>query len=188
MAERVRVALYGGSFDPPHVGHVMAVAYALGRPGVDQVWLVPTFRHAFGKPLTTFEHRLAMCRLAMAPFAADRVRVSEVEAGLGGTSRTIDTVQHLLAAHPGLRIDLVVGADIFRESAAWKRFDDLRRLCGFIVLGRQGYPPPEDVATSPPLPDVSSTTIRDRVRRGEDVAALVPAPVAAYVAEHGLYR
>lgn len=183
-----RVALYGGSFDPPHVGHVMAVAWVLSSTDVDALWLVPCFQHAFGKPLSSYEHRREMCRLAVRPFDKARVAVNDVEARLGGTSRTIDTVQLLASEHPDVRFDVVVGADIFKDSGSWKRFDELQRLCRFLVLGREGYPSPEGVVTSPTIPDVSSTSVRERVRSGGDVSVLLPRDVAAYVAEHGLYR
>ena len=182
-----RIALYGGSFDPPHVGHVMAVSWVLSATDVDAVWLVPCFQHAFGKPLSSFEHRRELCRLAVRPFTPERVAVSEIEAELGGTSRTIDTVHALMAKCPSDRFDLVVGADIFKDSGSWKRFDELQRLCRFFVLGREGYSAPEGVVTSPTIPDVSSTHVRDAVRSGGDISVLVPRDVAAYVAEHRLY-
>ena len=181
-----RIALYGGSFNPPHVGHALGIAWVLSATPVDAVWLIPCWAHAFDKPLAPFEHRRAMCAALAAPFAPDRVAVSDVEARIGGTSRTIDTVTRLRDEHPEHRFDLVVGADIFAERHQWKRFDALERLCAFWVLGRAGYPGPPGRKTSPPLPDVSSTEVRRRLRAGEDAGALVPRAVGDYIARHRL--
>lgn len=182
----MRVGLYGGSFDPPHVGHVQVASYVLATSSVDELWLVPCASHAFAKELESYDHRMAMCRLAVRD--SKRTVVSDVEGRLGGTSRTIDTVRHLLADRPGLEIDLVVGADIFPERHDWKAFDELERLCGFLIVGRPGaYPTPDGYDVAPPLLDVSSTEIREALGRGEAVTNRVPRAVAAYIEEHGLY-
>ena len=182
-----RIALYGGSFNPPHLGHVQVVSYVLSTSDVDAVWLVPTFQHAFGKSLAPFDERLEMCRLALAPFAPERARVSAIERTMGGQSRTIDTVETLMAADPDARFDLVIGADILEERHLWKRFDRLEQLCRFIVIGRRGYEIPPDFAAAPPLFDVSSTQLRTALAAREPVENLLPASVAAYIRTAGLY-
>ncbi len=182
-----RVALYGGSFDPPHVGHVLAIAYVLAAEPVDQVLLMPCYQHAFAKELAPFQDRLELCRAVAALFAPGRVQVSDLEARLGGVSRTIDTVDALVSEDPEREIDLVLGTDLFAERAAWKSFDELERRCRFIVLARPGDPVPEGVAPSPPFPDVSSTDVRRRLRQGEPVAGLVPITVERLLRERGLY-
>lgn len=184
------VGLYGASFNPPHVAHVFVVAWALSTADLDEVRVVPVWRHAFGKDLAPFEDRVELCRRAFALFGA-RVRVSPVERDLGqrtgAESRTIDTVKHLLAAEPGTRFRLVVGTDVYAERHRWKAFDELERIAPLLVVGRQGVPDPPGVAIGPHLPPVSSTEIRERLARGEDVSGLVPREVAQYVRERGLY-
>lgn len=186
--ETTTIAIYGGSFNPPHIGHVMIVGYVLATTKVDEVWLVPCFTHAFAKPLAPFELRMQMCELAIADFSPQRVAVSDVEARIGGVSRTIDTVRTLSELHPKARFDLVVGADIFRERQSWKQFDELERRCRFIVIGRSGYPNPEGYPVAPALVDVSSSEVRDTIERGEEPTNLVPRTVADFVREQGLYR
>src|SRR5690349_21013260 len=105
----MRVGLYGGSFDPPHLGHQMAMLYALATARIEQLLMVPCFRHPFEKRLSDYEHRLAMCRLAAEPFGP-RVEVSEVERRLGGESWTLRTVKALRAERPGDTLVLVIGA------------------------------------------------------------------------------
>jgi nicotinate-nucleotide adenylyltransferase len=181
-----RVALLGGSFNPPHVAHEMAALWVLATGRADQVWLVPCFRHPFGKELCSFEHRHRMCELVVGGlYAPGLVTVSRVEEELGGESRTLDTIRHLLAQHPEHQLALIIGADILGEKESWHGFDEIERLVDVIVVGRGGYESPN---TAVVLPDVSSTEIRRRLRVGEPVDHLVPARVLAYIQEQGLYR
>jgi len=180
------VALLGGSFNPPHVGHAMAAWWALETQGVDEVWLLPSFRHPFGKPLAPWEDRVGMCELAVA--ALRGVRVCAAEAELEGdplVGKTARTLEHLVANHPGHRFALIVGADLLAETAKWYRFDRVRELARIIAVGRQGYAP---VPGTPALPAVSSTAIRDAIARGEGVSGLLSRRVVDYIAERGLYR
>lgn len=178
------VALYGGSFNPPHVAHQMACLFVLETQEVDRLWVVPTFRHAFAKHLVPFEDRFHMCQLAFAALGA-RVAVSRVEEELGRPkSRTLDTLQELVRRHPAARFRVVVGADILAERDKWHRWDEIQALAPPIVVGRRGYPGPGDFE----LPDVSSTEVRARLARGESALPLVPRAVMNYIAERGLYR
>jgi nicotinate-nucleotide adenylyltransferase len=182
----MRVALYGGSFDPAHVGHLLSMAYVLGTARVDRLLMVPCFQHPFDKQLSPFPHRLEMARLCAAPFG-ERVEVSDVERRLGGDSRTLRTVHALLQERPGDSIVLVIGADLLRERERWYRYAELSGLVEFFVVGRVGYGG-TDEAEPVAIPDVSSTEIRQRVRDGRSIDGLVPAAVADYVLAHGLYR
>lgn len=180
------VALLGGSFNPPHVGHVMAAWWALATQGVDEAWLLPSFLHPFGKALAPWEDRVRMCELAVQ--GIEGLRVCAAEAELQGDpllGRTVRTLEHLTAGHPGVRFSLVIGTDLLAETDRWYRFDRVRELARIVVVGRQGYPP---VPGAPALPEVSSTAVRAALGRGEDVTGLVPAAVVRYIRERGLYR
>lgn len=186
-----RIGLYGASFDPPHIAHVFTVAWGLSACPLDEVWLVPVWRHAFGKDLTPYDDRVALCERAFGLFG-DRVRISHVERALGTRegateNRTIDTVKHLIATDPDHRFALLMGTDLFQERHRWKAFDELERLVTMHVVGRGGVPDPPDQLVGPHLPPVSSTDIRARFARGANVDGLVPRAVAAYVREKGLY-
>jgi nicotinate-nucleotide adenylyltransferase len=187
----MRLAVFGGSFNPPHVAHVLATVYVLETQGVDAVWIVPCFHHAFDKALAPFEDRLEMCREAFA-FLGDRAVVSDVERAIapadGRPSYTVETMEELAGRKPGAELRLVIGADILADRHKWHRWDDLARLAPPIVLGRQGYALSADLPDLVELPAVSSTEVRARLAMGESAAALVPARVLEYVIRRGLYR
>lgn len=180
-----RVAVYGGSFNPPHVGHVLAVAYALATQPIDEVLVVPCFVHPFAKELAPFEQRFAMCKLAMGWLPG--VEISRVEEALGGESRTLRTLSHLKAEHPGWQLRLLVGADILGDAPKWHGFEQVVALAPLLVLGRAGTVDPS--APAPLLPEVSSTQIRRLFAEGdtEALSALLPRRVLAFAQERGLY-
>lgn len=187
-----RVALFGGSFNPPHVAHQLVALYVLETQPVEELWFVPTYAHPFGKALVSYEHRVAMCELAAAPLGP-RARVSRAEAELAQrpgfvASRTLDLVDHI--ASQGHAPRLVVGTDILGEAAKWYRWDDVVARAPLIVVGRTGHPlPPGSVATEVAMPEISATRIRDLLAVGaSDVSGLVPRDVLRYIAQHTLYK
>lgn len=185
-AKLPELAVFGGSFDPPHIGHVFLATYALSVAGVARVIVAPTFEHAFGKALSPFEHRRRMCELAFAPLRG--VEVSSLERELGGTSRTLRLLEALHARHPNHRLRLLVGGDILLESQRWHRFDEICRVAPLLSVGRTGYADESGAAGSTPmLPQVSSSETRATIARGGDVSAWLPARVLAYLTAHGLY-
>ena len=181
------IAFFGGSFNPPHVAHQLACLVVLETQPVDEVLVVPCFRHPFDKPLASFADRLEMCRLAVAPLGS-RAGVSDIEAELGGkASLTLATLEALGRRHPDAVFRLVIGADILPERGKWWRWNDVERLAPPIVLGRQGCPTPPEIGDVLELPAVSSTDIRARVAAGASIDHMVPRSVAAYIRDRGLY-
>lgn len=183
---RRRVLLYGGSFDPPHLGHVMAATWALALEHFDEVRLVPAFGHPFGKRLTPFSLRCSMASAAVAHLGP-RVRVEPIEGELPAPSYTIDTVSALAEREPDVAWTLMMGADAWADRRKWKAWDALAARASTVVVGRAGEPDPDGVSAETKLPDVSSTEVRRRVAAGEPFDALVPAAVAAMIHRHGLY-
>jgi len=181
----MRVAIFGGSFNPPHVAHQMAALYVLETAPVDELWLVPAARHAFGKQLAPFEDRLAMCALAAAALGP-RARVSPVERDLGGESRTLRTIRRLQEDHPGHAFSLVIGADLVAEVASWYGGQELARTVPFVVVGRGGFAAQPDAAVL--LPAISSSQVRAALAAGQDVRAWVPRAVLDYISAHNLYK
>lgn len=186
----MRVALFGGSFNPPHVGHVLAVAYVLSTQPIEHVVVVPVFEHALGKRLAPFEQRVDMARLAFAGLKG--VEVSSLEAELGAPSRTLRTIEALERLHPDWRLRLVVGSDILGELAQWHAYDEIERRAPPLVITRAGA----KVATALPamLPEVSSTRVRRLLvaRRPDaldpELEASLPRAVREYIDAHDLYR
>ncbi len=179
-------AVFGGSFNPPHVGHVLAVSYVLSVHPVDAVLVVPVYRHVFGKALASFEDRLAMCRLAMEWIPG--VTVSDIERELGGESRTLHTLEALSRADPRRDLRLIIGADVLDDLPKWYRWDRVAELAPPIILGRAGFSHPD--APFAVLPEVSSTRIRELVAAGaiDRTAALLPTRVRDHIVAGGLYR
>ena len=181
------IALLGGSFNPPHVGHLLAAWYVLATEPVAEVWLLPSYRHPFGKELAPFADRVEMCRLAAATIRGLHVCAAEAELAddplVGYTARTLE---HLREKHPAERFALVIGTDILPETAKWHRWDRVQELARVVVVGRQGHE--VGAGGRPLLPAVSSTEVRERLRRGEEVGHLVPKRALAYAREKGLYR
>ena len=187
----MRIALYGGSFNPPHLGHQLACTVVLAA-GADQVWMVPAYQHAFDKPLAPFEDRHSMCVRAARLFGG-HVLVSRVEAELGGASYTLRTVQALKARHPEHELSLVIGADLVAERHHWHGWDELSELVSFLVIGREGVASDPDDAhardTHLPieLPPVSSTDARRRLATRASTAGVLDVEVRAYIDDAGLY-
>lgn len=199
-----QIALFGGSFNPPHVAHQMVSLLVLETCAVDGLWMVPTYRHAFAKELEAFEHRCRMCELAAAALG-ERVAVSRIEADVAApVSRTLDTLEALGRLHPDTRFRLVIGADILGETGKWYRWDEVAAMAPPIVVGRTGYRAGQEARSRDSLaaaahdagwtyldlelPRVSSTEVRARLGRGRDALPLVPRVVRNYIAEQGLYR
>jgi nicotinate-nucleotide adenylyltransferase len=182
----VRFGILGGSFDPPHLGHVLLASYALASCELDELLVVPVYQHALGKDLSVpFEHRLRMCELAFADLR--RLTVSPLERELGGTSRTLRLIEALERQHGDASFRLVLGADILHEVARWQAFDEIQRRAPLFVAGRAGTAHDDVDERTPVLPNVSSTELRALLSRGEDPGPWLPRRVHEYVRQHGLY-
>jgi nicotinate-nucleotide adenylyltransferase len=209
---RAGLGILGGSFNPPHRGHIALARHARAELGLERVLLMPA-RISPGKAAAQEpnsarpEHRLEMCRLAVA--GVEGVGASALEIERDGPSYTVDTLRRLHADQPDIEITFILGADVARTLPAWRESSALPALARFAVALRAAEPPPAEpplggrgVQPTPgepgpafsisllsmPAIDISSSLVRDRVRRGLPVEELVGPAVAAYIAEHGLYR
>ncbi len=188
-----RIGLLGGSFNPPHVCHVRLTELALERGLADEVWWLPVHRHAFDKDrsLAPWEDRLAMAEAALAGLADSRVRVDPVEATLGPRSYTIETIAALRERHPEHTFVWIAGADVLRELPRWHRWDELKAMLAFAVVGRGERRAEVPAGASVELldvtlPDISSSQVRRLIAAGEREAArpLLPPAVAAWLDDH----
>lgn len=171
----MQIAVYGGSFNPPHLGHAMVVSWLLWTRRVDEVWLLPAFQHAFDKELAPFEWRVKLCRI-LAEELGPRVQVCPIESELPVPSYTFNTLSALSQRHPDHRLRLVLGSDNLSSVHLWHRWEELARSFPPLLVGRQGSPPVPD---APSFPDISSTEVRRRLRDGLPVDHLVSAGVLA---------
>jgi nicotinate-nucleotide adenylyltransferase len=182
----MHVALFGGSFNPPHVAHQMVALYVLETTRVAELWFVPCFRHPFDKPLAPFENRFRMCELA-AKGLGPRARVTEIERAIGGPSRTLNTVRRLRELHPTHTFSLVIGSDVAAEVPSWYGSAELQGLVSFIVIGRRAAVGAADHSPVT-MPEVSSSEVRRMLRAEMSAEGLVPRAVLDYIYRHGLYR
>ncbi|MBI4223847.1 MAG: nicotinate (nicotinamide) nucleotide adenylyltransferase, partial [Deltaproteobacteria bacterium] len=166
-----RVGLLGGSFNPPHRGHVGMAEWVLSEGKVDQVWVIPCWRHPFAKRLEAFAHRYQMCCLAFQSLGP-KVQVLDVEKKLGNESFTYRTVAHLKKENPGKRFYLLLGADTAREMDSWDRAEELKKEVGVVVIPR---------GPSSPVPNVSATAVREHLEEGKGLEGLLPKSVMEYI-------
>jgi nicotinate-nucleotide adenylyltransferase len=186
----LNVAIYGGSFDPPHVAHLFTASYVLETGGFDSVLVVPVFEHAFDKAPSSFEHRVAMCRLCFDGLRD--VLVTDLEAELPRPSFTERTLEQIAGDHPDWTLRFVMGSDALADTEKWHDYARVVELARPFVVTRRGYERPE--LGPAVLPDVSSTAVRALFAKGasdenarRELQALVPRRVIAYADEHGLY-
>ena len=192
----MRLGLLGGTFDPPHIGHLIAAQDALQVLALERVALLPAAipPHKQDRPVTPVSHRLAMLQLACAD--DPRLTVETLELERAGPSYTVDTLRTL--AGRGHELFLLMGADQYAEFSTWREPRAVRQLATLGVMRRAGEdaragPEPDDVGYLPirdvPVTrvDISSTMIREAVAAGRSICYLVPPAVAAYIRAHGLY-
>jgi nicotinate-nucleotide adenylyltransferase len=186
------LAVFGGSFDPVHLAHLV-VADRVGEAlRLERVLFVPAHRQPLkaGGPRAPAEDRLEMLQLATAQHPG--FGVSGLELERGGTSFTVDTLREVRALHPGAELWLILGADTFVQAGRWRRFEEVRDLARLVVVDRPGGPAPGadgDVRrVAVPALAISASDIRRRVAAGLSIRYLVPEPVRAHIHERGLYR
>lgn len=190
-----RVAIFGGSFDPPHAAHVALARTAREALALDEVRWIPAGRPwQKSRAMTPPEQREAMVRLAIdgePGCTLDRIEIEHT-----GPSVTLDTVEALSAREPGTEWVLLIGGDQYANLHTWRGWERLLALTVLAVAQRPGERPPPDPAVlarphrAVPLPmlDISSTDIRARVARGDPIDGLVPPAVARYIDQHRLYK
>ena len=182
-----RTAIFGGSFDPPQVCHVLVVTHALCTGNFDEIRVIPVYKHAFMKELTDFDLRVRMLRASLAHLGS-QVIVDTIESTLPTPNYTIHTVEALLEQDENLDITWLCGADVHADRHRWKDWDKLKNLVTFEVFGREGVDMPGDANFRTILPNISSTSIRLHVASGLPVRHLVHSDAMAIIEAEGLYR
>ncbi len=190
------VGLFGGSFNPPHVAHLVVAEVVRDQFGLDEVWWIPnaTPPHKPNDELAAVQHRLAMTERTVEGNPAFRVCGVEVERD--GVSYTVETLRVLQDQHPDTDFALILGSDSLDHFADWHRPDEIAERVPFIVYKRPGAI--ESVAdprfvndvryAAAPVMEISGTEVRVRRRAGRSIRYLVPEAVRAYIDTHDLYR
>ena len=132
-----QVTLFGGGFNPPHMAHLFTVTYLLSRHDVDEVWLLPAYKHAFDKALQPFAERVMLLRKLFAKH--ERVKICEIEAKQNLSGKTFDTLERLSGLYPDNQFSLSIGSDNLAVADRWYRFDELIKRWRLIVMLRPGF-------------------------------------------------
>lgn len=188
-----RIGVFGGTFDPPHIGHLVTAVNVRHALGLDWVVLMVAndpWQKSGQRTVTPAADRLAMVEAAVAGVPGLRAGTDEIDRG--GPSYTADTLAALAAGHPGAALFTVVGDDAASGVASWERFDEVRRLSTLVVVDRPGCQAPVDeslgwVRVESPRLEVSSTDLRARFADGRPLDFLVPDAVRAVIASRALY-
>lgn len=192
----MKLGVLGGTFDPPHLGHLLAASDAYEQLSLDRLLFVPAASQPLkiGRVTATAAQRLEMTRRLVADDS--RFEVDPIEIDRTGLSFSVETLTALASRHPGAELFFLVGADVLSSFARWREPERVRQLATMVVLERvgEGIAPPPDIPGDAPMTlrtrrvDMSSTEIRERIRAGKSIHGFVPDSVAAYIAAEGLYR
>jgi len=191
---RAKIGLLGGTFDPPHLAHLVLAQTALGELKLDEIWFIPAFRppHKRGEKISPFQHRLQMLRLAIR--GNKRFKVLTVEKEKGGLSYTVETLPLLRQKHPHTQFFLLLGSDNLSELGGWREpekiFSMARPVFAHRPLTNEKLPVwlEHAVWLSNPRLEISATDLRNRIRAGKNIRYLVPEAVERYIQKKGLYK
>jgi nicotinate-nucleotide adenylyltransferase len=192
----VRIGVFGGTFDPPHVGHLLVASDAREALKLDRLIFVPAGSQPFKvdtPPAASPRDRLEMVRLAVADDA--NYTVDDAEISRKGLSFTVDTLEHLSGKNPGAQLFLLLGEDALAGFDQWRNPGRIRELATVAAMRRAGQDRPQYEARTPEVLtvstrriDVSSTEIRERLREGKSIKGFVPESVERFIEARGLYR
>ncbi len=180
----MHIALFGGSFNPPHRGHVAVVQALLASKQFDEIWILPCLNHAFGKILASYEDRLHLSHLAF-DFLGPQVQVSKAEEEAKNKEGfTINLLRFLKKKYPEAHFFWAMGSDNQEEISRWKDFDQIKELAQIYPISRAGFEPS-------PFPEVSSSEIREKIQKRTDLKKLellIPLGVLNYIQKKKLYQ
>lgn len=197
-----RVGVFGGTFDPIHLGHLILAESCLESCDLDEVWFLPAARppHKLGSDITDGDLRRQMLELATAGEPAFQVKTFELDRE--GTSYTVETLEELTSTHPGIEFFFLIGADSLIDLPSWREPLRILELANVVAVNRGDQPEPDleriteqlgDVArrriqlVHMPAVDLSAQEIRERVSAARRIRFLVPRAVEAFILDKGLY-
>lgn len=183
------IGILGGTFDPPHIGHVMIAKEVQRACGLDEIWFIPTNEPPHKQQAVALPNeRLAMLEELVKEEPTWKVK--DIELKRAGKSYTVDTIASLSEMYPVHEFHFIIGADMVQYLPKWERIDELRKRVTFIRVHRPGYTndSPFPIKEVPvPAIDLSSTMIRERLRENQSADDALPKGVHTYIKEHQLY-
>jgi nicotinate-nucleotide adenylyltransferase len=193
----MRIGIFGGTFNPPHYGHLIVAEFIREEVGLDKIIFIPCSipphkqNNEYLSQIASPEHRFEMVKLAIT--GNKFFEVSDIEINRGGVSYTIDTVNYFVSNFPEEKFYLLIGADQFAEFHTWRKPDEIVQKVNLIVFNRPGFVIPQTefsrFATFITIPniEISASTIRKRIRHGKSIKYLVPPAVEEYILANKLY-
>ncbi|GGH68350.1 putative nicotinate-nucleotide adenylyltransferase [Compostibacillus humi] len=185
-----KIGILGGTFDPPHIGHLIIAEEVRIALKLEEIWFIPTYTPPHKEEAkTTARDRVQMTEIAIS--ANPHFRLQTVEVERSGKSYTIDTIKQFRNEFPDVDFYFIIGADMVEYLPHWHRIEELVQLVKFVGVKRSGY---ELKTTYPfieveiPAIDISSSLLRERLRNGIESRYLIPDSVYAYIREKGLYE
>lgn len=184
------IAIYGGSFDPPHMGHEIACMWLSRALNAEKVIVAPTYKHYFGKDLIEYNHRLGMCRLMVKTL--HNVEVSSAEKFLPHPNTTLNLLNLYITRNQNSKFAIIIGSDLLPELHKWHDWDEVAKAAKIIVVGRSGSHildlPSFRVYQYPiELSAVSSSDVRNRIKSGKNITGLVSKSIKEYIMDNSLY-
>lgn len=185
------VGIYGGTFNPPHIAHLVAAQQVLDQLGLDEIWFLPNNipPHVDKKETISAMDRIEMVRLAIEDNSKFKLDLTDINRG--GISYTFETMKMLTEANPTTDFYFIIGGDMVEYLPKWKKIDELINMVKFVGVCRPGY---EKVSKYPviwvnsPELEISSTDIRKKVMNKQTIKYLVPKKVEEYIQKEGLYH
>jgi nicotinate-nucleotide adenylyltransferase len=196
MSRRKKVCLFGGTFDPPHIGHLLVAQTIIEAENFDKIVFIPTFKTPQKNNITDIKDRLAMLRMGVT--SNPNFEISDLEIQRGGTSYTIDTVRDYKSDqdYDSRELYYLIGSDSLQTFHTWKEPREVLDECQVIVALRPGFRP-SDISNwilhkvrfaSIPRFEISSSTIRSRWQENKTIRYMVTQPVWEYINDHGIYN
>jgi nicotinate-nucleotide adenylyltransferase len=195
-SQKKKIGILGGTFDPIHMGHLVLAEQVKERLKLDGIIFIPCFKspHKTRQKLSPAKDRLHMTRLALQdnPYFS----VSDIELKRRGVSYTIDTLRELKKLHPGSEVYFLTGSDVVNELNTWRDPEKIYRLVRMVIAVRPGFDQidsenrfvKKSIVVKITGLDISSTELRNRVKRGKSIKYLVPLKVEQYIRKKSLYR
>ena len=189
----MKITLFGGSFNPPHIGHRLVISQAFELAPIDEIWLLPSFKSTFAKNISLVNppHRLNMAKTLL----NGHIKLQTCEIDLKMSGETIEPVSYLIKKYREHQFSFLMGSDQLKSFTKWQDWDKLLKLIPFYIYPRVGFPIKNLKNNMKPLThplqiitNISSTMVRKRLAEGLTVNHLVPKRVADYIAKNRLYR
>jgi nicotinate-nucleotide adenylyltransferase len=186
----MKIAVLGGGFNPPHLGHLLICQQVLAFTDIEEVWLLPYFAHPWEKPSISPDDRLAMCKT----MESKTIKVSDIEIAQRRKNYTFETIDLITRKYPNHTFSWIIGSDLYEEFFSWEKSLEMVEKVNILVFPRAGWPitklpanfwtiKDELLTTS----DTSSEKIRKMIKEGLSIKGLVLPEVEKYIFDHGLY-